>query len=213
MREQPNLTVVDLHLVAGPLVVESIVGDAWHLPDGTAKLLPVQIGEAIEVGDTIALAAGARVVVGDLTLEGGRRGRAHALVRADEVRSSPRRADVPSLLAQLASIEADAAKLGEDPLAMQRGPESAHDRARSREFAVLNLTLSFARELPEAIARSDRAVPLFHSDDTAFVAVSTIDVPKLRRLMTELRRPVNPHMVDDAVIDELLARAYDGLKN
>ncbi|MEM7679360.1 MAG: hypothetical protein AAF449_25585 [Myxococcota bacterium] len=91
---------------------------------------------------------------------------------------------------------------------MQRGPETVHERAKSSEFARLNLTLSVARELPESVARQLRAVALFVSEDTAFVAVSSLDVAKLRRLMTALRRPVNPHMVEEEVIDQLLERVY-----
>ena len=151
--------------------------------------------------------------MGTLKLFGGSRGRAHALVPADAFKSAPRRADVPRLLEQLAGIEAEAVKLGEDPLAMQRGPETPHERAKASEFAKLNLTLSVARELPETIAREDRAVALFVSDDTAFVAVSTLDVAKLRRLMTALRRPVNPHMVDEDIIDALLAQVYVSAPN
>lgn len=208
MSEQPDLTVVELHRVDGPLVVQTVQGDVWHFPDGQPGPLTVDIGGAIQVGDTLALGAEAQVLVGTLRLSGGRRGRAHALVPADAFRSAPRRDDVPKLLEQLADIEAEAVKLGEDPLAMQRGPDSAHDKARSAEFARLNLTLSVARELSEADARANRAVALFVSDDTAFVAVSALDVSKLRRLMTALRRPVNPHMVRDDVLDQLLDEVY-----
>ena len=206
--DQPDLTVVDLHRVAGPLVIQSIDGEVWHFPDGRPGPLPVEVGGAVEIGDTLALSAGARVLLGTLTLSGGRRGRAHALVPTDAFKAAPRRADVPRLLEQLAGIEAEAIKLGEDPLAMQRGPETAHEKARAAEFAQLNLTREIATELPEAVAREYRAVALFVSDDTAFVAVSSLDVSKLRRLMTELRRPVNPHMVEDSVIDALLMRVY-----
>ena len=96
---------------------------------------------------------------------------------------------------------------------MQRGPDSEYEKIKSAEFARLNLTMPVARELAESTARSDRAVALFISDDTAFVAVSTLDVAKLRRLMTALRRPVNPHMVEDSVIDELLERVYADAPN
>ena len=213
MSTQPDLTVVDLHRVEGPLIVQSIEGEVWHFPDGRPGPIEVEIGGQIQVGDTLALGAGARVLVGTLSLSGGRQGRAHALVPVDAFKNAPRRADVPRLLEQLAGIEAEAVKLGEDPLAMQRGPETIHEKAKSAEFAKLNLTLSIARELPESIARADRAIALFVSDDTAFVAVSTLDVAKLRRLMTALRRPVNPHMVEDHVIDELLARVYASVPN
>ena len=208
MNEQPDLTVVDLHRVEGPLVVQAVQGDVWHFPDGHPGSAEVEVGGAIQIGDTLALGPGARVLVGTLDLTGGRRGRAHALVPVDAFKTAPRRADVPRLLEQLAGIEADAVKLGEDPLAMQRGPETAHEKAKSAEFARLNLTLSVARELTERTARSDRAVALFVSEDTAFVAVSSLDVAKLRRLMQALRRPVNPHMVEESVIDELLERVY-----
>ena len=213
MTEQPDLTVVELHRVDGPLVVQAIEGDVWHFPDGRPGPIAVEIGGPVQIGDTLALAPGARVLVGTLDLKGGAKGRAHALVPVDAFKSAPRRADVPRLLEQLAGIEAEAIKLGEDPLSMQRGPESPHDKAKSSEFAQLNLTLSVARELPESIARADRAVALFVSDDTAFVAVSALDVAKLRRLMTALRRPVNPHMVEDSVIDALLERVYAAAPN
>ncbi len=208
MKEQPDLTVVELHRVDGPLVVESFDGDVWHFPDGRPGPIALQVGGPVQIGDTLALGPQASVSIGTLRLQGGRRGRAHALVPADAFRSAPRRADVPRLLEQLGDIETEARKLGEDPLAMQRGPETPHERAKAAEFARLNLTLSVARELPEAVARENRAVALFVSDDTAFVAVGALDVAKLRRLMTALRRPVNPHMVQDEVIDDLLARVY-----
>ena len=208
MTEQPDLTVIELHRVNGPMVIEEINGRVWHLPDGKPQPIPATIGAAIQIQDTLALAPQARVRLGALDLSGGRRGRAHALVRADEFKTPPRRADVPKLLEQLADIEAEAVKLGEDPLAMQRGPDTPHEVAKSTEFARLNLTLSVARELSEADARANRAVALFVSDDTAFVAVSALDVSKLRRLMTALRRPVNPHMVRDDVLDQLLDEVY-----
>ncbi len=208
MTEQPDLTIVELHRVDGPMVIEGIDGEVWHFPDGKPGPISVRVGSAVQIRDTLALAPRARVRLGSLDLSGGRRGRAHALVPVDAFKTPPRRADVPKLLEQLADIEAEAVKLGEDPLAMQRGPETPHEIAKSTEFARLNLTLSVARELSEADARANRAVALFVSDDTAFVAVSALDVSKLRRLMTALRRPVNPHMVQDDVVDSLLDQVY-----
>ena len=130
MSEQPDLTVVELHRVDGPLVIEAIQGDVWHFPDGKPGPTPVEVGASVQIRDTLALSAGSTVTVGTLRLSGGRRGRAHALVPADAFQTPPRRADVPRLLEQLAGIEAEAVKLGEDPLAMQRGPE---DPAREGE--------------------------------------------------------------------------------
>lgn len=213
MEQQPDLTVVDLHRVDQSLVIQVIDGEVWHFPEGRPGPVPVDVGGVIDIGDTLVLAPGARAVLGALTVSGGQRGRAHALIRSDAFRTAPRRADVPRLLEQLADIEAEAVKLGEDPLSMQRGPQTANERARSSEFARLNLALDVARELPEAVAREARAVALFVSDDTAFVAVDSLDVAKLRRLMTALRRPVNPHMVDGPVIDELLERVYASVLN
>ncbi|MEM7679359.1 MAG: hypothetical protein AAF449_25580 [Myxococcota bacterium] len=113
MSDQPDLTIVELHRVDGPLVVQAVNGDVWHFPDGRPGPLAVEIGGAIQVGDTLALGPEARVLVGTLALSGGRRGRAHALVPNDAFKSAPRRDDVPRLLEQLAGIEAEAVKLGE----------------------------------------------------------------------------------------------------
>ena len=55
MSEQPDLTVVELHRVDGPLVVQSFEGDVWHFPDGQPGPVPVEIGGPIQIGDTLAL--------------------------------------------------------------------------------------------------------------------------------------------------------------
>ena len=44
MSEQPDLTVVDLHRVEGPLVIQAIDGDVWHFPDGRPGPIAIEIG-------------------------------------------------------------------------------------------------------------------------------------------------------------------------
>jgi hypothetical protein len=72
----------------------------------------------------------------------------------------------------------------------------------------MNLDLRAAMELSEETARDIRAVPLFLSEETAFVALERVDLPRMVRLMTELARPVNPYLVPPEVVEELIARVY-----
>lgn len=209
----PDTSVVNLHRTAGsPVRVDRVDGMAWRIREGAERAEPLAVGDHLEPGDTVALAAEAQVEAGTLRLRGGVSGQAHALVKDGAFRANPSRADVPRLLLQLAQIEEQMGTDGEDPLAVRQGPESAFECAASSDFARSNLVLAAARELPEAVARSERAVCLFVNEDTAFVAVTAISVAKLRALMEALDRPVNPHMVEEPVLDELLERAY-GLLN
>jgi hypothetical protein len=205
----PDTNIMDLHRAPEePQVVESLEGRAWLVKEGEKGAVRVAPGVLVSVGDVLALAAGARVRLGGMVLSGGNRGRAHGLVAQGAFRSAPNRADVPRLLTQLLQIEREMAPLGEDPLAMQPGPSTPHERAVSAEFARLNLDEEAARRLREADARPNRAVCLFFAEDTAFVAFDALTVPRLRAVMEALHRPVNPHLVTPEVLDELLARVY-----
>ncbi|MEO1228341.1 MAG: hypothetical protein AAFZ18_05495 [Myxococcota bacterium] len=209
----PDTSIVNLHRTAGgPVHVDRVDGPVWRIREGSEQAEPLEVGDHLEPGDTVALGAAAQLEAGSLRLRGGDHGQAHALVKEGAFRPNPSRADVPRLLLQLAQIEEQMGSAGEDPLAVRQGPETDFERAASSDFARCNLVLAAARELPETVARAERAVCLFVNEDTAFVAVTGISVAKLRALMEALGRPVNPHMVEEAVLDELLDRAY-GLPN
>lgn len=205
----PDASVLDLHRVdGGPVPVRSVHGEAWRAPEDSEDFSPLRAGEEVALGETVAVAAGGVVELPGLTLRGGNRGRAHALVSQGSFRSSPGRADVPRLVAQLEQIEKEMPPIGDDPLTMQSGPITPTERAQSAEFARLNFDPEAAQLLGEAAAREAQAVCLFVSDETAFVAVRELTVPKLRSLIEGLGRPVSPHVVADEVLDELLERAY-----
>lgn len=208
--DSPDTTIVDLHrLVSSPSEIARLEGEAWLVDEETDEATPLRRGQEVKVGDTIALAPGAVVVVAGKILEGGRNGHAHAFVADSAFRSSPNRGDVPRLLDQLAEIERQmATKLGEDPLAMHDGPKTEVEQATSAEFARLNLDDQCEARLPELVARAAGAVCLFCCDESVFIAMSKVSIDKLRRLMSALGRPVNPHIVDEAVLDELLDRVY-----
>ena len=201
-----DTTCVDFHRVpVGGLVVNRIEGRAMRVLDDGRRTEPLGIGMVLAVGDTIALERGAIVVASDVVMGGGRNGRAHTFVGDRAFRSTPGRADVPLLLKQFESMKQLPAT---DPFASHRAPTTAYERALSADFARMNLDLSVALELSEETARDVRAVPLFLSEETAFVAMERVDLPQVVRLMTELARPVNPHLVPPEVIEELIARVY-----
>lgn len=205
----PDTSVIDLHRVdEGPCPVLAVRGRAWRAPEDSDDFEPLGAGDEVAVGDTVALEPGGVVELPGLSLRGGNRGRAHALVTQGSFRSSPGRADVPRLVAQLEQIEREMRPLGEDPLTMQSGPLTPTERAQSAEFARLNFDPAAAALLPADEARELEAVCLFLSDETAFVAVSALTVPKLRTLISHLGRPVSPHVVEPEVLEELLVRAY-----
>jgi len=201
-----DASFVDLHRSASETVtVERIVGTAQRLREG-AEPEGVHEGMELRVGDTVALEAGAEIVAGGFVFRGGNGGRAHALVAPTAFRASPTRADVPQLLEQLARLERED---GVDPVAAkQTPPKTPYERASAAEFARLNLSLPAARLLSERTARALRAVVVFVSDETAFVAFESVDAGRLRAVMEHLERPTNAHVVPGDVIDELLARVY-----
>jgi hypothetical protein len=205
-----DTSVVDLHrLPPGPHVVDEVRGTAFHVIEEGDTYLALSSGNTLKIGDTIVIDPGGSVVIAGMTLEGGRRGRAHTFVAENAFRSSPNKDDVPKLLAQLTEIEEKMrANLGEDPLHMHRAPATEPDRAAAAEFARLNLVVSISRELPEEIARRWRCVCLFFCDEAAFLATSDVSIAKLRAVMQALGRPVNPHLVEEAIVEELLARVY-----
>lgn len=205
----PDTTIVNLQRAPqGSHVVVRVEGFAWRLRDDEDAPSVLSPGDALEPGDTVAVGAQSMVEAGTIRLIGGPRGQTHALVKDSDFRPSPSRADVPRLLLQLAQIEEQMTSFGEDPLAVRQGPETPFERAASADFARCNLVSAAANELPESIARSESAVCLFVNEETAFVAVTDISVTKLRALMEALDRPVNPHMVEPEIIEELLERAY-----
>lgn len=213
MPDLPDTTIVDLHRASrSPVRIDRLEGLAWRIPEDGRGPVRLEVGDEIQVGETIAVAEGSILDAGPVHLRGGNRGQTHALVKDGAFRPNPSRADVPRLLLQLAQIQEQMGHLGEDPLAVRTGPETPFERAASADFARSNLVLSAARELPEAVARSERAVPIFVNEDTAFVAMVDLSVPKLQAVMEALERPVNPHMVEAEVLDELLERVY-GLVN
>lgn len=201
-----DASFVDLHRSSSEAVtVERVAGAAQRLREGEP---PEDIREGLElrVGDTVALEAGAEVVAGGFVFRGGNGGRAHALVAPTAFRASPTRGDVPQLLEQLARLEREG---GVDPVAAKHQPPATpYERAAAAEFARLNLSLPAARLLSERTARALRAVVLFVSDETAFVAFEAVDASKLRAVMEHLERPTNAHVVSGDVVDELLVRVY-----
>lgn len=206
---RPDTTIIDLHradeeaLTVGPVEGEvQVVQGNQGIPE------PAIPGQRLTYEHTVVVAPGAQVVVAGLLLRGGRRGKAHGFVRGTAFRPSPGREDVPQLIAHLEQIEEQLRPLGEDPLQDEPGPVTPYEKASSAEYARLNLQLPIARTLDESLARMVRSVLLFVSEDTAFVAFARLSVPKLRTLMAELGRPIQPHLVEELVIDELLLRVY-----
>ena len=204
-----DTTIVDLHRAGKqPLSVLEVRGQAWRVSEASASQ-PLNAGETVALGETIFLSAGSEVVVDGEVLAGGGRGRAHSFVPEDAFKTSPGIDDVPKLVSQLEQLERQVAEhRGEDPLAEQRGPITAFDKAMAREFAILNLTFETARELPEAVARAEQAVCLFRHGDAACVAMQEMTVRRIRALMSVLQRPINPHLVDGETIQTLLATVY-----
>jgi hypothetical protein len=207
-----DIAIVELHrLRQSSDRITSVVGRAHRVNDEGESIGRLDAGSEVKVGETIALEKGARVIVGGMELTGGKRGRAHAFVADGAFRSSPSRQDVPKLLEQLAQIERQIERIGEDPLAMQRGPVTPLERAMAHDFVRKNVVLEAARSLDESVARQARSVCLFFSDDSAYVAMSAMSLAKVRMLMEALGRPVNPHLVEDKVVDELLEKVYSGV--
>ena len=159
-----DVSIVDIHRASGaPLTIEARAGgEAWRVLEGGAPAKLLDVGDQVDVGETVALAPGTELRLGSLHLAGGRRGRAHALVKHDAFAPSPSRGDVPRLLAQLARIEREIEPLDEDPLRLQQGPSTPFEQALSSELALLNLDLEVARQMPESVARVARAVLLVH---------------------------------------------------
>lgn len=209
MSALPDTTVINLHRASrSPLTVSELEGAAWCIPDGSGSPKPLAVGAEISVGDSVAVGAGAELVVGCLRLNGGRRGQTFGLVKDGAFRPNPNRTDVPRLVLQLAQIEQQVAEGAEDPLAVRQAPETELERASSADFARTNLVLAAARELPEEVARAQRAVVLFINEETAFTAMADLSVSKLRALIEALDRPVTPHMVEESALDALLADVY-----
>jgi hypothetical protein len=200
-----DTSCVDFHRVpVGGLVVNRIDGKAVRVLDNGRRAEALELGTVLAVGDTIALEKGAIVVASDVVMGGGRNGRAHTFVGDRAFRSTPSRADVPTLVKQFEALQG----LPEDPFAAHRPPTTPYERALSADFARTNLDRAVALELGEDTARELRAVPLFLSEETAFIAMERVDLPRVVRLMTELARPVNPHLVPPEVVEELIARVY-----
>ncbi len=197
-----DTTCVDFHRVPeGGLVVLRIEGSAVRVLDNGRRTGPLEPGMVLAVGETIALDRGTIVVASDVVMIGGRNGRAHTFVGDRAFRSSPSRGDVPALLRQFEA-------LAEDPFASIEPPTTPYERATTGDFARMNLEVRAALELSEQTARALGAVPLFLSEETAFVAMARVDLPRMIRLMSELSRPVNPHLVPPEVVEELIGRVY-----
>lgn len=205
-----DTSIVDLHRVPKrALSVLGIDGLAWRVIDAEKGGVPLTVGEGVRAGETIVIEAGAEVVLETMVLMGGERGRAHVFVPEDAFKTSPSRADVPKLLAQLEQLERTIRDQGgDDPLAEQEGPVTPFERALSSEFALMNLSVSASTLLPERVARVERSVVLFLHGDAACVAMSRMSVPRVRALMAALERPVNPHLVDEETIFALLESVY-----
>lgn len=209
MSKLPDTTIVHLHRAPrSPILVTRIDGEAWRLSEGTGNMVQIEVGTPLQVGDTVALAAHGVLDAGPIHLRGGRGGCSHALVSDRAFRPNPSRAHVPQLLLQLAELQSQMSSLGGDPLAVQSGPETPFDRAASSDFARCNLVKAAALEMPEEVARSHQMLPLFVNEDTAFVAMVSLSVNKLRTAMEVLERPVNPHMVEPYVLEELLVQVF-----
>ena len=106
------------------------------------------------------------------------------------------------------SVAAEIEALGRDPLATSELPSTPYARAVAEEFVTMNLNEQDSRELAADVAHRLRAIVVFVSEETAFVATSRVTVEKLIALMKALERPVQPHLVDDALIARLLDQVY-----
>ncbi len=209
MQSTPDTTIVDLHRTSAESHhVSQVEGRAWRIPKDLEQPHELSVGMEVVVGDTVALAPQAVVDIGPFRVKGGRRGRAHSLVNDAAFRPSPCRKDVPRLLLQLSELERQQVEEGEDLLQVAQCCQTPFERAASAEFARQNYVSRVAVILPEDEARALRAVPLFISHETAFVAMSSVDLGKLRALIEALQQPVTPHMVEDRVIEELIQRSY-----
>lgn len=207
--QRPDPAHVELHRMARPSVrVERLAGRAWHVQDGkfTGEL---EEGDALQTGQTVALEAEAELLAEGLCLVGGRKGNTHSLVSMTAFRASPNRGDVPKLLRQLAQIEREIEGSGNDPLAAaQSPPRTPHERASAIEFARANLNMAAARLLPESLARRLKAMVIFVSEETAFVAFESVDVAKLRTVMEALERPIHSHLVPAGILEPMLDQIY-----
>jgi hypothetical protein len=202
--------IVELHRLARDTEqVLFIEGEVYRWDeDGKRPPERMRAPSTVAFGETILLEPGARAVLEDRVIVGGKRGRAHAFVASDAFRSQPNRQDVPKLLDQLRQIEVQMEKIGEDPLASQKGPVTPFERASAADFCRNNLVLDTSRSLPEDVARRTRTVCLFFCDESAFVAMSKMSISKVRVVMEALGRPVNPHLVDEEVVLDLLDKVY-----
>lgn len=209
-----DTSVVDLlRLPSGGAALGSVEGEVYRVDDHTGAGTVLADGAPVAIGETLFVSPSATARVAGHVLRGGNNGRAYAFVAETAHRGAPSRQDVPKLLGQLEEIERRVKeRLGLDPLALHEAPKSPCDRAAAMEFALLNFTPEVSDALPEGLARALGAVPLFLSDESMFIAMSTVTLAKLRRLMEALGRPVNPHLVEPAVLDELLRRAYGGVR-
>ena len=165
---------------------------------------PIEEGATLSVGDTIAVSAGGLVEAKDLRLAGGANGRAFTFVAEDAMRSRPGRDDISEILAQFERLMGRS----EDPFVEHQPPKTNYRRAVAREFARLNLQRTVALELAVDVARRLRAIPLFLSEETVFVATDGLDIRQVALLTQELRRPVNLHLVDHEMVDELLEEVF-----
>jgi hypothetical protein len=210
VNDEADVTVVDLHrLGAEGAVVSEVSGSAYVVLDRTRRGAPVVEGLPLRVGDTLELGPASRVTLfGGKVLLGGPRGRAHTFVSESAFRSTPSREDVPRLLERVGELEASLGPSQPNPFEVSGFGQTDNERAMAGEFARLNLVSEAARLLGESDARELRAVCLFLSGDTAFVAVDDLSIAKLRKLMTLLGRPVTPHNVSAEIIEELLDRVY-----
>jgi hypothetical protein len=207
--ETPFVAVVDLHILQEPVIVSAVKGDAHRVTSDGNLGDRLEIGATLELGQIIFVGPEGQVTAGMMNLVGRRRGCAHSFVELSAVTASPGRKDVPHLIRDLAELEKQVVStLGTDPLEMQEAPSSGYDRAYAVDYALQNLDIQCARQLPETEARELNAVCLFLAGESACVAVSGLSVRRLRSLMEALGRPVNPHMVDEETLRTLLATVY-----
>ncbi len=202
----PDLSIVDLHrLPPSGQRIEGMEGAGYLVLEQGRKLAPLRPGQILKIGETVALEPNATLKLHSLRLLGGPRGMVHAFVDATAFSASPGRAAVPMLLSQLEAME----KRGHlEEEIVRTPPKTVFERASAADFARANLDLSAAAKVPKALAQAHRAICLFVSAETAFVAMSDVSPAALRALIETLGYPVNPHLVPSEVIDELLSRVY-----
>lgn len=203
-----DATVVSLHRLAGPIEVEFVQGEAFFLDKDGRTQTSLAPGTQLKVGDTIFVAPHAQLRGARINLSGGARGGAHSFVAMDAFRSGPARKDVPKLLRHLEQIEGEFERLGEDPMAEEKGPVTEAEHIYASDFALSNLVMAVALLLPEDASRRLRAVPLFLHNDTAVVASHGMELSKLRELTEVLGRPVSMHLVGAQALERLWKTVY-----